>query len=306
MPSLTLRQLKYFVAAAELGQISLAAMALNISQSAVTNAIKELEDNLGAALFLRKACGVTLTDIGRQFLRHAGSILSSVDEAMRVSSEENMLTGTLVIVASYTVLGYFLPYHLQRLNIQYPLLNIQMHEQNRETAEEGLISGRFDMGILLVSNVSNEALTLEPTVHSPRRLWVCAQHPLLKYDNVTFKDVADEHFVMLTVDEAANTATRYWRNTPFRPNVKLHTSSVEAVRSMVANGSGVTILSDMVYRPWSLEGRRIDTITLKDPVPAMTVGLAWCKNREVTPAMRAIQDYFRRVYNESRIAPIPA
>jgi hypothetical protein len=66
--ALTLRQLKYFVATAELGQISQAAIQLTISQSAVTNAIKELEDSLGTRLFMRTASGMTLTNTGRRFL----------------------------------------------------------------------------------------------------------------------------------------------------------------------------------------------------------------------------------------------
>ena len=85
---------------------------------------------------------------------------------------------------------------------------------------------------------------------------------------------------MLTVDEASNTAQRYWNKTPYRPKVIFRTSSVEAVRSMVANGMGVSVLSDMVYRPWSLEGRRVEVVTLADPVPSMDVGLAWAlKNK---------------------------
>ncbi|MBB1208508.1 LysR family transcriptional regulator, partial [Klebsiella pneumoniae] len=84
--------------------------------------------------------------------------------------------------------------------------------------------------------------------------------------------------------------------TPFRPDVRLRTSSVEAVRSMVANGGGVAVLSDMVYRPWSLEGRRIETIQLKDPIPPMNVGLAWRKGADITGPMRAVRDYFRHAY----------
>jgi DNA-binding transcriptional LysR family regulator len=64
--------------------------------------------------------------------------------------------------------------------------------------------------------------------------------------------VAEEPYIMLTVDEAAQTAMKYWSQSLYRPRVTLRTSSVEAVRSMVAGGEGVAILSDMVYRPWSL------------------------------------------------------
>lgn len=243
---------------------------------------------------------MTLTDTGRRFLNHAYTILSSVDEAMRIPNLESTLTGTLAIAASYTVLGYFLPHHVLRLNTLYPRLTIHLHELNRESIEEGLIAGRYDMAVLLTSNVSNPELVLEPVIHSVRRLWVGAHHPLLRRESVTFAEVAHEPFVMLTVDEAGQTALRYWNETPYRPNVILRTSSVEAVRSMVANGSGVAILSDMVYRPWSLEGRRIETIVLRDPVPPMSVGLAWRKNIELSPAMHAVRDYFRHTFMEPR------
>ncbi|MEA3095509.1 MAG: hypothetical protein QOJ04_6851, partial [Caballeronia sp.] len=143
--ALTLRQLKYFVATAELGQISQAAIQLTISQSAVTNAIKELEDSLGTQLFARMSSGVTLTQTGRKFLNQAYTILSSVEEAMRIPNLESTLTGTLTIAASYTVIGYFLPHHLQRLSTLYPLLSINLHELNRESIEEGLLSERYDM-----------------------------------------------------------------------------------------------------------------------------------------------------------------
>ena len=92
---------------------------------------------------------------------------------------------------------------------------------------------------------------------------------------------------MLTVDEAENTALRYWRSTRYRPNVVFRTSSVEAVRSMVATGAGVAILSDMVYRPWSLEGGRIEVRTVEDPVPTMDVGLAWRRHAKLDPGAQA-------------------
>ncbi len=66
---------------------------------------------------------------------------------------------------------------------------------------------------------------------------------------------------------------RYWQRTPHVPNVILRTLSVEAVRSMVATGMGVTMLSDMVYRPWSLEGDRIDVKTLDISIEDPPLGM---------------------------------
>jgi DNA-binding transcriptional LysR family regulator len=73
--------------------------------------------------------------------------------------------------------------------------------------------------------------------------------------------------------------------------------SIEAVRSMVANGQGITILSDMVYRPWSLEGKRIATVMPGAPVPTMDIGLAWRRGATFTPQMDLIHAYFRQAFN---------
>ena len=115
--SLTLRQVRYFVATAEIGQISQAAIHLNISQSAVTTAIKELEALLGVQLFVRSSQGMNLTDAGRHFLNRAYVIVRSVDDALNSPLPDYRASGVLRLAASYTVLGYFLPHHLQRMSI---------------------------------------------------------------------------------------------------------------------------------------------------------------------------------------------
>ena len=294
--SLSFRQVKYFVATAEMGQISMAAAELCISQSAVTTAIKELEQMLGTSLFQRTSHGMVLTEAGRRFLPLARQILDSISEAMKLSHADETITGTLRIAATYTVLGYFLPHHLQRLSNLLPEVTINLFELNREVIEEGLITDRYDLAVVLTSNLVNPELASETFINSQRRLWVPAGHRFLKQEAVTLADVAEEPYIMLTVDEAAYTALRYWNNTPYQPDIRLRTSSVEAVRSIVANGGGIAILSDMVYRPWSLEGKRIETVQLQDPVPAMAVGLAWKKSTEFTPAMTAVRNYFRQMF----------
>ena len=92
--SFNLRHLKYFVATAELGQVSRAAMELSVSQSAVTAAIRELEQTLGATLFTRSSHGMTLTEAGRRFLSSGYEILSKVDEALQSSLSRLMFHGS--------------------------------------------------------------------------------------------------------------------------------------------------------------------------------------------------------------------
>lgn len=294
--SLSLRQIRYFIATAESGQVSQAAVNLSISQSAVTTAIRDLEETVGAALFERTSHGMELTDGGRRFLSQAYEILQKVEEATRLDLGTSEASGALTVATTYTVIGYFLPYHIERLRRQFPGMEIQLFELTRESVEEGLLTNRYDIAVMLTSNILNPELVTEKLMSSQRRLWVPARHRLLGADDVGLREVAAEDYIMLTVDEASHTSLKYWSVTPYQPKIKLRTSSVEAVRSLVANSQGVAILSDMVHRPWSLEGRRIDTVALRDPIPSMDVGLAWRRNADFSPAMEAFRAYFRRFF----------
>ncbi|MCC5999680.1 MAG: LysR family transcriptional regulator [Pararhodobacter sp.] len=297
--NVSLRQIRYFIATAEFGQVSLAAVELSISQSAITAAIKELEGTLGVPLFSRNARGMILTEAGRLFLAHSYEIMAKVDEATRLDVLPSVVEGTLNVAATYTVMGYFLPFHIGRMQRLFPNLALNLFELGREDIEKGILSGRFDIGVLLTSNVTNPSIATETLLRSERRLWVAAEHPLLSRTSVSLRDIAHEPYIMLTVDEAEDSALKYWQPVPERPQVRLRTSSVEAVRSLVGNGQGVTILSDMVHRPWSLEGRRIYTITPSDPVSSMNVGLALPADGVVTPQIEALRNYFRQFYRLS-------
>ena len=293
---MNLRHLKYFVATAESGQVSRAATLLSISQSSVTGAIRDLEAELGADLFVRSAHGMELTDAGREFLASAREILEKLDEAKKLTQRHSTVSGVISLAATYTVIGYFLPYHLDRLAQIHPGLEIRLSELNRESIEEGLLSNRFDMAVVLTSNINNPELESEPLLRSTRRLWVPNNHPFQRKGKATFEEIAEEEYIMLTVDEAAHTTMKYWSLTNYQPKVRLRTSSVEAVRSMVANGQGVTILSDMVYRPWSLEGKRIGTATTDRDIPSMDVGLAWRRGVEFERPVSILHDYFKDYY----------
>jgi len=294
--TVSFRQLRYFVATAELGQVSQAAIELAISQSAITTAIKDLEQTVGAALFLRSSHGMELTAPGRQFLSHAYDILSKVEEATHLNVVSSELSGRLMVAATYTVIGYFLPFHIERFRRLFPRLELQLFELNRESIEEGLLSNRYDIAVLLTSNIQNPALATERLLSSTRRLWVPTRHALLARESVGLEEISREPYIMLTVDEAAQSSLKYWSQSPYQPDVSLRTSSVEAVRSLVANGQGVAILSDMVHRPWSLEGKRIETVNVRDPIPAMDVGLAYRKGIDFTPEMEAFRSYCRQAY----------
>jgi DNA-binding transcriptional LysR family regulator len=298
---LSIRQVRYFIAAADYGQISQAAIELNVSQSAVTAAIKQLEESLGETLFSRSSAGVALTAEGARFLQHARNIIAAVNEATQSPlTEDSTQRGSITIGVTYTVAGYFMPRHYARFRRTYPRIHVELLEMRRQDIERDVASGRIDLAVMLVSNLRDQkCIAYETLLRSRRRLWVPPEHPFLSADIVTLNDVAQEPYVMLTVDEASQTAGKYWEQTNVRPQVIFNTSSVEAVRSMVAAGMGVSILSDMVYRPWSLEGQRLETRNVSGDIPTMDVGVAWPRNHTLQPAARTFIDFMSRAFGSA-------
>lgn len=300
----TLRQVRYFVATAETGQISLASQRLNITQSAITIAIKQLEEIVHSELFLRLPTGMILTESGHLFLKHCYEILDRVDAAMNVRGL-HQYDGEITIAGTGTIISYVLPLHLNRIQKLYPNLKVKLFEISRKEIEQGLIDGSIDLAILLSSNVNNPELIVRDLFDSTRRLWLPEGHALLQKESVSFAEITDEPYVMLTFDEAENWMMNFWNAQGKSPNIILRTSSVEAVRSMVANGTGLTILSDAVYRPWSLEGKRIHNVSLTPSPPPMAVGVAWAKEHKPNTITEHLINYFINASGRQSMENIP-
>jgi len=286
---LTLRQMRYFVAAAQSGQFSMAATAEHVSQSAITNAVLALEETLGTRLFERLPQGVTLTPDGHDFLNHARHILDSVRDAVyKAPFRSHDLKGTVRIAASYTVLGYFLPELMARFRATYPDIVIDLRDLDRESIEQAVLNGEVD----LLSNVENIRRFLHHVlIRSRRQLWTAPSHPLTQLNAPSLADIASYPYILITVDEGEQSTLRYWKQNDVEPNIAFRTSSMEALRGLVAHGFGVTILSDMVFRPWSLEGKRIDARPILNAIPQMDAGMLWHKGATLhTPAV-AFQQY---------------
>ena len=107
------------------------------------------------------------------------------------------------------------------------------------------------------------------------RLWLPMGHELASKEAITLDDVAREPLIMLSVDEIEEGTSKLMSSLGAKLNVAFRTRSVEAVRSLVATGAGVALLPNLVYRPWSLEGDRIEIRDVSGDLPAVQVGLAW-------------------------------
>ncbi len=290
---ISMRQLRYFVTTAETGQLSMAAKKVHVVQSTVTNAILQLEASLGVSLFQRRPGGVIMTAEGYKFYHRARHILDTLDEAISEPHfQKHEMRGAIRIAASYALLGYFLPARMARFRQQYPDIDLDLQDRERPDIEAGVLNGELELGVVILSNLSGrDRFASHVLLRSRRQLWTSASHPLLEKKHASLADIAQYPYIQLNVDEAEQSTQRYWQARHLMPDVAFRTRSMEGLRGLVAHGFGVSILSDLVYRPWSLEGGKIESVPVLDVIPHVEVGLIWHKERPLSRAASAFQEF---------------
>ncbi|MAK89854.1 MAG: LysR family transcriptional regulator [Oleibacter sp.] len=300
---MSLRQIRYFIAIAETGSVSAAAQAVHISQSTLTTAIRQLEEDLNATLFSRHAKGMELTHQGHQFLRQAHLVLASVENARRsLLQTTDDIRGEITIGVTSLVAGYYLADLLARFQRIYQGVTIRVVEDDRSYIEHLLVSGEIDVGVLILSNLEyRAALNTEVLTFSRYRLWLPPEHELLQLDSIDLQTLEQQPMILLNVDEMEKRIRDLWKSAHSRPQVSMRSSSVEAVRSLVSAGMGLALMPDMTYRPWSVEGDRVEARNIPQISDTLDIGLAWRRGGARNPVI----DHFLPVARESLPARQP-
>lgn len=287
--SMSLRGMRYFRAVAELGSISAAVQSLNVSQAAITESIQALESHLGVLLFRRHARGMALTHAGHEFQRHTERILNAVgaaEEALSVRPET--LGGQVIIGAVPLLTGYYLPALLARYRRAFPNIRTWVYEDSGTFIEHQLINGELDAALMMTSTLESassfDTMTL---VRSPWRLWAPARHRLAGRGPVSITELQGEPVVELRSEELERAAGDLWRRTGHEPLVSVRTRSVEATRNLVATGCGVSILPEVLFRAWSLDGEQLVAVPLADAPSPLAIGVVWRRGSPVRPVIEA-------------------
>ncbi|MEC9264562.1 LysR family transcriptional regulator [Pacificispira sp.] len=292
---LTLRQIRYFVATAESGQVSRAAELCNITQSSITLAITALENTLGYKLFVRQSRGMQLTAQGEKFLRHCHAILRTVEDAVEPDpAQPSDVSGSIRLAVTGTIAAYVFPPVWRKMNREFPGITLEVTEVEYADMETGLKDGTFDMAMMLTSNIQqSDSFHYEELIRSPRRLWVSSRNPLANREEISLKDLQELDYIVPTMDDHEPMIRRYWDKYNFKPRILFKTHYLEALRSMIANDLGIAILSDMVYRSLSLEGRRIVKRDIVEQPPSSDVGIAWLKTADHTPPQETFLSFLK-------------
>jgi DNA-binding transcriptional LysR family regulator len=161
----TIRQLEIFNAVVESGQVTKAAKNLFLTQSAVSLALTEMENQLGGALFDRSGRSLELNDRGRFFLPLSREILDKLEDLNNLMNEKDgKFAGSLNLVASSTIGNYVLPYLITAFKMLHPDVHINMLVYNTKTAEKLIVDRAVDLGFV-EGEVNNEQILVKEWFH---------------------------------------------------------------------------------------------------------------------------------------------
>ena len=246
-----LRHLRYFVAVAEMENVSRAAMQrLHVSQPSLSRQIRDLEDEMGVQLLERTAKSVRLTDAGRAFLDEARAILKHTDDAVGKVRAIAGKTETELHIGDWPLAtGRVMPALLRSYQQAIPNVKVKVHDWPVEKNIAGVRDGRLQLAIIIPPLKANalEELRFEELLTARVCLAVSCDHPFARRQSVSLADAAREPFIGLTREEYP----RYleYLNAIFarlndKPTLVEEQDGWSGVFSAVSAGTGVALTSD--------------------------------------------------------------
>jgi DNA-binding transcriptional LysR family regulator len=245
---MALEQLRIFVAVAEREHVTRAAEVLNVTQSAASGAIATLEGRYGVKLFHRVGRRIELTNAGQLFLDEARGVLARAASAELALTEiAGLRRGTLRLVASQTIAGYWLPERLAAFHRRYPDIELAVGIDNTLGAARCVERGEAELGFV-EGSIDDAALAHWP-VDSDRMLLV-GPKPV---EMVTNDWLLDALWIMREAGSGTRAtfeeAVRARGIDPRRLNIVLTLPSNESVLAAVRAGAGYAVLSQLVVGP---------------------------------------------------------
>lgn len=307
-----IRQLKQFVVLAEELHYGRAAERLHMSQPPLSQAILQLEKEIGALLFTRNKRMVELTQVGKEWLPHAYRLLDQwsalVGLPQRIS---NGLAGTLNLAFLSMTTGDLLPRVLSPYTEKFPNVIFNLQEMSNPSQIDAIANKKIDAGLLILpqpgsyaSIIDHIAIRTEPMMMAIPKSWIDKGRATVDGYNVAFPgfhSIPIFRFPRHAAPMLSEGIDRFCSAKNFHPTVVQGVSHAQALASLVSTGIGMTLVPESIasFRP---AGVRYVRIT--EDAPQLTISLAWRKD-EVSALLRGLIEMTQCVADQiSSAAPL--
>ena len=242
--------------------VSKAAEEMFLVQSAVSQHLKKLEEELGADLFIRKGKRlIGLTDIGGQVASHARITLSSVNSIRAIGHDHvNQNDGILRIGSTHTQARYVLPPVIKAFNLAYPRVELQIHQGTPKQLVQWAVNDEIDFSICTEALAESSQLSNIPCYQWNRSLVTLPDHPLLKVPELRLDDLCEYPLITYVYGfTGRKTFSDTFEKAGLEPHVVLSAADTDIIKTYVQEEMGIGIIASM-----ALGGIEIENLVSRD------------------------------------------
>jgi len=289
-----MRQLALVVKLVSTQNLHDAASALNMSQPAATKLIQEIEEALGAVLFIREPRGMKPTPAGIMAARHASFILAELSKMQQdIDGLQNGIIGYVRVGAIISAVPAPVTQALAKMAESYPAVEVSLSVGTSDVLLPELSAGRLDFVVGSIAGaVGPEPLTYSPLVEDVAVVVAGSTNPILRERNLTLKDVFSKRWILppagapelRSIEAAFNAA-----GLPL-PSNSTGMASMIATATAVGATDALAIVPQSMYHYFA-KFQVMGLVDVKLQAPVEPYGLIHLSNRQLTPAARALYDF---------------
>src|SRR5215813_9722157 len=295
----TLKQLRYFVAAAEQASVTGAARKIHVSQPSISAHIAQLEDRFELQLFVRHhAQGLSLTPAGRRFLLEARNLLGHAGELQQSARGlADELAGDLDIGCFITFAPLLMPALLRAFATRFPDIAVKLHEDHTEALIQSLRGGRFDLALTYDLNLGPD-IAFDPLAEVPLHVLLPSRHRLAREDALSLGALIEEPLVLLGLPQSRDYFLSIFYGLGLQPRVAYETPSFEMLRGLVANGHGYSVMHSRPVSEQALDGTRLIYRPVSEKIRPTLLGLVRRKDARPRRMATAFADFCREFLSD--------
>lgn len=266
-----LRNMSYLLAVDEHRNFTRAADALCVSQSALSQKVRQLEEEIGAQLFDRSGRVVRTTDLGTVYLEYARRSYNDILAAHRAMQDiRDLSRGRLRLAFTPTFTEYLVAPVIEHFHEKHPGIVIEMTEMSLDGVESALVDDQVDLAFGF-TDVRSDEIDAEPLFHERLMLVVGKSHPLASQRTpISPSQLSKVPLALLSTGFVSRSyVDSYFQSRNMQPAVALQANSISAVLKIVGRGKIATILPSTI----EFEHRNLQNVSLDPPFPVHTVAL---------------------------------
>ncbi len=292
-------QLEYFCTVAHMQHFTRAGEQLSISQPALSRSIAKLEEELGISLFERHGKKVALNRFGQIFFRHVERAKQEIIEAKQeIQDMIDPDQGVVSLAFLHSQGTHVVPELLGRFRAEYPRIGFKLYQNPSHLLFEQLKSGEIDL--CLSAPLSGQGkIEWVPLFTEELFAAVASDHRLAGRNSIELAEIADEPVITLKKEYSLRSLTdQLFQEAGLTPAITFEGEEIMTVAGLVETKLGVAIIPYLPGR----NNTRLSFIPISKPKCFRTIGLAWTKERYISPVAKKFRDFvidfFQSTYKE--------